>query len=31
MGYTPQELGIDMNYAKNDEFIAKIEKIGGGK
>ncbi|MCD6145142.1 CoB--CoM heterodisulfide reductase subunit B [ANME-2 cluster archaeon] len=30
MGYTPQELGIDMNYVKNDEFIAKIEKIGGG-
>ena len=30
MGYTPQELGIDMNYAKNDEFIAKIEKIAGG-
>ncbi len=27
MGYTPQELGIDMNYVRNDEFIRTIEKI----
>ena len=27
MGCTPQELGIDMNYVMNDEFIRTIEKI----
>jgi hypothetical protein len=31
MGYTPQELGIDMNYVRNDEFIRTIEKIAGGR